>query len=63
MTPATSKPPLRQPPPVSQGTGKGPWWVGAPREGFTEAGAKATEQTRHRREVTGIGLGSLLRGE
>ncbi len=62
MTPATSKPPLRQPPTPSDRAPS--WWITHPtREGFTEAGAKATESTRHRREVTGIGLGSLLRGE
>lgn len=53
----------RQPPPVARVTGERPWWADAPREGFTSAGERATEQSRHRREVTGIGLSSLLRGE
>lgn len=38
------------------------WWLQHPtREGFTSAGEKATEQSRHRKEAAGIGLGSLAK--
>lgn len=50
----------RQPPPAPSSAPS--WWLQHPtREGFTSAGEKATEQSRHRKEAAGIGLGSLAK--
>ncbi|MGE0464447.1 MAG: hypothetical protein AB7Q16_24020 [Vicinamibacterales bacterium] len=51
----------RQPPRPTSATGTPSWWVTQGREGFTQAGEKATEQSRHRKEAAGIGLGSLAK--
>lgn len=56
------RPGHRQAPPrPTSATGEPSWWVTSGRDGFTSAGEKATEQSRHRKEAAGIGLGSLAR--
>lgn len=51
----------RQSPRPTRATGTPSWWVTQGRDGFTRAGEQATEQSRHRKEAAGIGLGSLAR--
>lgn len=58
---ARRHPAHRQPPRPTSATGTPSWWVTQGREGFTRAGEQATEQSRHRKEAAGIGLGSLAK--